>query len=600
MAATTSKSPADQQRAADRILVGSCHSQHYLNDGKSLIWASMAKRNASAFVWAGDAVYGDDFVLNPESGKMVPQVATPLVLQQLYQELLDSAEYRNFVMGTIDDHDYGINNGDTNYEHRVASAELFVDFLKRSNTDNDMFSLLEQRAKAGRGIYSVQVLDFARKNPLLSDEEAGFDADIADDNERRVPLSNRSVAIFHLDIRSHKTPWKDHRQELKKPWSKVFRNLWRTLGKPTFWSNFVHEPDYSGDFLGAEQWKWLATSLRRSTAAVNIVVSGIQVHADKFFDGRLVEDWSQFPSSQHRLYQLLLQSSTSVSAPILVSGDVHMAELARKDCRQVKAILQREQTETTRPLMEVTTSGMTHSWGTNICARPRSSWGCRTPYLQYCLKLAMDYAHLYTGAWREVLVLQPDHQKSRHLPTAQREPERKGVQYTLDLNFAEFEFDWDKSNVIVSLRGIKDAPPILAIALDLDELNGRHSKQSEGAGHLDRSLLPGGPTTAPWADFHRQYETLQTHGTVVDSDDWICVPYRGAPSPPHKLVGALAPPLLAGILMSLPITLPSTLLVGILIASWVRRQRRRRAVKQHFHANGNGRHDLHLHEKKGN
>jgi phosphodiesterase/alkaline phosphatase D-like protein len=50
------------------------------------------------------------------------------------------------------------------------------------------------------------------------------------------------------------------------------------------------------------------------------------------FDGNLVEDWSRFPSAQHRLYQTIL--SSGIQSPILISGDVHMAEFSRRDCRQ--------------------------------------------------------------------------------------------------------------------------------------------------------------------------------------------------------------------------------------------------------------------------
>ena len=49
-------------------------------------------------------------------------------------------------------------------------------------------------------------------------------------------------------------------------------------------------------------------------------------------DGNLVEDWSKFPVSQHKLYQTLLKNN-NVKSPIIVSGDVHHGSLLRKDCR---------------------------------------------------------------------------------------------------------------------------------------------------------------------------------------------------------------------------------------------------------------------------
>ena len=73
----------------------------------------------------------------------------------------------------------------------------------------------------------------------------------------------------------------------------------------------------------------------------------------------MVEDWSRFPAAQHRLYQTIL--SSGVAAPILVSGDVHMAELLRRDCRR-RHLPNSDSTEplysASRMLLEVTVSGM--------------------------------------------------------------------------------------------------------------------------------------------------------------------------------------------------------------------------------------------------
>lgn len=80
------------------------------------------------------------------------------------------------------------------------------------------------------------------------------------------------------------------------------------------------------------------------------------------FDGNLVEDWSRFPKAQHRLYQTML--SSGVRAPILVSGDVHMAELLRRDCRRrlVPDVHNNNNNKynysASRMLLELTVSGM--------------------------------------------------------------------------------------------------------------------------------------------------------------------------------------------------------------------------------------------------
>jgi alkaline phosphatase D len=71
-----------------------------------------------------------------------------------------------------------------------------------------------------------------------------------------------------------------------------------------------HRDDYKtlgGDFLGAAQWAWLERELTDSTAAFNVIVSGIQVlPTDRFFPA---ESWSRFPSQRERLLELILQSN---------------------------------------------------------------------------------------------------------------------------------------------------------------------------------------------------------------------------------------------------------------------------------------------------
>jgi alkaline phosphatase D len=246
-----------------RLLLASCHSQHYAHvPVKDNIWDAMRLRNASGLLWVGDAIYGDDY---DEQHHVVP--ATPAVLQSLYQELLhDNAGYRRFrddatmtVLGVWDDHDYGVNNGDRHYQFRIESAAMFLDFLRRSNRRTDLLdlSIMERRAQAGRGLYGVKVLDFRRPRgqELLSDHEAGVEPEVSPLDA--MSLSDRSVAVFLIDCRSNKTPWQ------KKNFADTF------------------SLDYEGDFLGEEQWQWLETALQRSTATVNLIVQGLQVHADR-------------------------------------------------------------------------------------------------------------------------------------------------------------------------------------------------------------------------------------------------------------------------------------------------------------------------------
>lgn len=454
------------------------------------------------------------------------KAATPSLLKEMYDEQLANDGYRTLlaknvtIFGAMDDHDYGINNGDREFQYRVESGVEYMDFLRHTNKAD--LTLMAERAAAGKGVYGVKVFDFSRPvgEEVLTDAQAGLDPDlvIASQNDDEVDppvattLSDRSVAVFVLDVRSNKTPW-------KKGWIEKYF------------------PDYEADFLGETQWQWFEEAIGRSTASVNIIVQGLQVHADRFFDGNKVEDWSRFPMAQHRMYQAALKKG--VNAPIFVSGDVHMAELLRKDCRQQEHSGHTGGDSTTaasatRSLLEVTTSGMTHSWGTRVCARPDSSIPCQIPYLDKSLTAGMHLAHL-THAWTDIV----DIGKTSH------EGAKPRYQYSLELNFGEFEFDWEHRQVIVRILGKdKNAGPLLSTRWDFDALSGKTALEGTG------KIRP--------QHYNSIWRKVSSHG--AQRNDWICVNYRGSPSLPLKVFGILSPASFAFFWMCLPVVLPLVLM----------------------------------------
>ena len=141
------------------------------------------------------------------------------------------------------DHDYGCNNGDGTFEHRYESGLEFVKFLGQPKE-----SLMSRRVQAGRGVYGVKLFDFARPEGFqeVPDEEAMIDPDL-DGIMNNTTYSHRSVAVFVLDVRSNKTPWKKGSE--------------------------AYLTDYEGDFLGESQWQWFEKAIARSGAAVNVVVT---------------------------------------------------------------------------------------------------------------------------------------------------------------------------------------------------------------------------------------------------------------------------------------------------------------------------------------
>ena len=122
----------------------------------------------------------------------------------------------------------------------------------------------------------------------------------------------------------------------------------------------THSSGLALDFLGPGQWAWLESQLSQSDARVNVIVNGLQVNAgNRIPNGNVAEDWEKFPLAKKRLYDAIL--SSGARAPILVSGDVHMAQITRVDCSDGSG-------GSLRSLMEITTSGITHR-----CARGRLS-----------------------------------------------------------------------------------------------------------------------------------------------------------------------------------------------------------------------------------
>lgn len=63
----------------------------------------------------------------------------------------------------------------------------------------------------------------------------------------------------------------------------------------------------NGNLLGDAQWEWLENELMTSTAAFNVIVSGVQIlPGDRY---PFAECWGRFPSQRERLLKLILASN---------------------------------------------------------------------------------------------------------------------------------------------------------------------------------------------------------------------------------------------------------------------------------------------------
>ncbi|MGB0992824.1 MAG: alkaline phosphatase D family protein [Akkermansiaceae bacterium] len=196
------------------------------------------------------------------------------VLKKKYQELEAVEDFRKLranttLLATWDDHDYGVNDGGNTYSKRKESQQIFLDFFK-----DPADSPRRQR----EGVYASYT--FGKTGQVCQ--------------------------IILLDTR-------------------YFRDLIPRNKKskgPADW--YSPTKDTSKTLLGAAQWKWLEQQLQ-VPADVRIIASSIQLLA--FEKG--MENWGNVPHEQQRLFELLKKHQ--VKHTIAISGDVHFAELSKKD-----------------------------------------------------------------------------------------------------------------------------------------------------------------------------------------------------------------------------------------------------------------------------
>lgn len=185
------------------IAFGSCNNQAMPNP----FWKQIKAQKPDVWIWGGDVIYSDTEDMH--------------VLQKNYQFQLQNSDYKDFIkntnlLGTWDDHDYGENDGGIAYPKKIASQQLFLDFIGVSKSD----SIRRNR----EGVY------------------------------HSATFYNGKIKIIVLDTRYHRTG---------------------LTPDPTGKKRYI--PQNSGSLLGATQWQWLAQELTQSKADFNVIMSSIQV-----------------------------------------------------------------------------------------------------------------------------------------------------------------------------------------------------------------------------------------------------------------------------------------------------------------------------------
>jgi alkaline phosphatase D len=272
-----------------RIAFGSCAFQWEAQP----IWSVIAEREPDLFLFVGDAIYGDFDGKNP----FTPTADT---LRRDWGALAAKPEFREFraqvpIMATWDNHDYGSHNGGAEFPLKEMTKTAFLDFF-----DEPPDSVRRKR----NGIYTEQTFG-----------EPG-----------------KRVQVILLDTRTFKgQPLRGLRTKEEK----------KAAGLSGSMGNYLPNADPEVRLLGPKQWQWLDRQLRKP-ADIRFIVSGTQIVADQ----KGMDEWGNYPRERQRLFDLI--QSTGASGAIMLTGNVHFAELSRYD-------------EGSYPIYDFTSSGLTHT-----------------------------------------------------------------------------------------------------------------------------------------------------------------------------------------------------------------------------------------------
>ena len=219
------------------------------------------------------------------------------VLQRKYAQLGSKPEFQRLraavpVLSIWDDHDYGENDAGKDYPFKEESRAIFFDFWRVP---------ADSPRRTHPGIYGVQ----------------------------RFSQGGRTLQVLLLDTRT----FRDSLLKNPKP---------LPAGSP-FKNDYQPDSTAGKTFLGETQWEWLKAQLLEP-ADVRIVASSIQFGHE--YNG--YESWTNFPAEQQRFLDLI--KTTKANGVIFLSGDVHWAEISRREL------------DGGYPLYDVTASGITETW----------------------------------------------------------------------------------------------------------------------------------------------------------------------------------------------------------------------------------------------
>lgn len=235
------------------LAFGSCNR----TDLPNLLWDDILDTQPNVWVWGGDNIYADT-----DNMEALRSMYTKQKKNKDYKKLIENTE----IIGTWDDHDYGLNDGGVEFEAKAESQQEFLNFMNVP---------LDSPLRKQVGVYSSKNYD----------------------------LEKGSITIIVLDTRYFRTAI--------------------TLDTET--DKRVKPNEYGvGTVLGEIQWTWLEKQLNQSSSDFNIIVSSVQFLSNEHG----FEAWGNFPHEVDRLEKLI--SSSKAKGVVILSGDRHISEFSQK------------------------------------------------------------------------------------------------------------------------------------------------------------------------------------------------------------------------------------------------------------------------------
>lgn len=234
------------------IAFGSCNKSNANNP----LWDDILAAQPDVWIWGGDIIYADT-----DNRKKLRE----MYLEQDSVEGYALLKTKMPIIGTWDDHDYGLNDGGVEFKGKKWSQQEFLDFMDVP---------LDSPRRSREGVYASH--DYT--------------------------LPNGSLKVLVLDTRYFRTALTPDRETSK-------RNKPNTYGE--------------GTILGEEQWAWLENELKTSKADFNIIVSSVQFLSNEHG----FECWGNFPHEVDRLKSLIV--SSQAKGVVVLSGDRHISEFSR-------------------------------------------------------------------------------------------------------------------------------------------------------------------------------------------------------------------------------------------------------------------------------